>query len=204
MVVRIIKGGAKDHGYILEGNKHITMRELETLMLIAMGFDNSSAARKLGVSVNTVRNHIANISQKMGARSRAHAVMKAIENEMLRVETDKSLVGLGPDDYLVCFVCNRAFSFDEVKTINHEPLIINHVTYEGLVEQLCPYAGCGWSVGDSISWDKILEHYPGYPRTPVKDVVYEIDEAMKAEHPVEYGFMHEGEDISNREGEVKE
>lgn len=203
MVVTIVKGGAKDGGYIVEGNKHITMRELEALMLIAMGFDNSSAGKKLGVSVNTVRNHISNITKKMGAKSRANAVIKAIENKMLTVETNKSLVGLGPEDYLVCFICNKAFSYDEVKTIHHEPLVINHVTYEGLIEHLCPYEGCDWTVTDSLRWDKILEHYPGYPRTPVKNVAYEIAEVIKIASPVAYNYMYGTQDGSNIEDEGK-
>ena len=201
MVIRIVSGKAEDGGYIIEDKKHITMRELETLMLIAMGFDNSSAAKKLGVSVNTVRNHIYNITQKMGAKSRAHAVTKAIENGMITVEYDKSLVGWEPDDYFVCFLCNRAFRGEEVIEVHNEPMVINHVKYEGSIEYNCPYEGCGWGVGDSIRWDRILEYYPGYPKIPEKNVVYEIGEAMKVENPMAYDYMYGSKDKSNREDE---
>ncbi|MBQ0071999.1 MAG: helix-turn-helix transcriptional regulator [Spirochaetales bacterium] len=49
---------------------HITDREFEVIKLIRTGMTNKEIAYELGISVNTVNNHIANIFQKCGVRSR--------------------------------------------------------------------------------------------------------------------------------------
>lgn len=54
---------------ILEEHK-ITEREYSVIELICDGLTNKEIAAKLNISVNTVNNHVANIFEKMGARSR--------------------------------------------------------------------------------------------------------------------------------------
>lgn len=49
---------------------HITEREGEVIELIGKGLTNKEIAATLGLSVNTVNNHIANIFSKTGVRSR--------------------------------------------------------------------------------------------------------------------------------------
>ena len=49
---------------------HITDRELEVIRLIKAGYTNKEIAYELGISVNTVNNHIANIFGKTEVRSR--------------------------------------------------------------------------------------------------------------------------------------
>ena len=49
---------------------HITEREFEVIKLIRKGMTNKEIGYELGISVNTVNNHIANIFQKTGVRSR--------------------------------------------------------------------------------------------------------------------------------------
>src|SRR3954452_14533397 len=44
----------------------LTPRELEVLALIAEGLGNAAIAKRLAVSVNTVRNHVANLLAKLG------------------------------------------------------------------------------------------------------------------------------------------
>lgn len=51
----------------------LTMRELEVLDLIAKGFSNKRIAAALFLSIHTVKRHVANITSKLGARSRAEA-----------------------------------------------------------------------------------------------------------------------------------
>jgi len=49
---------------------HITKRESEILILIAVhGFSNREIADKCVISEKTVKNHLANIMEKMGTRS---------------------------------------------------------------------------------------------------------------------------------------
>ena len=49
---------------------HITEREFDVIKLIRKGMTNKEIGYELGISVNTVNNHIANIFQKTGVRSR--------------------------------------------------------------------------------------------------------------------------------------
>ena len=49
---------------------HITEREFDVIKLIRRGMTNKEIGYELGISVNTVNNHIANIFQKTGVRSR--------------------------------------------------------------------------------------------------------------------------------------
>jgi DNA-binding NarL/FixJ family response regulator len=55
----------------------LTPREREVLGLIADGLGNASIASRLGVSVNTVGNHISNIFGKLQVASRAEAIIRA-------------------------------------------------------------------------------------------------------------------------------
>lgn len=58
--------------------RQLTMRERKILSLIASGVSNKGIARKLGVSVNTVKFHLTAAFQKLGATTRAEAVTEAI------------------------------------------------------------------------------------------------------------------------------
>jgi DNA-binding NarL/FixJ family response regulator len=55
----------------------LTDRELEVLEVLAEGKDNAEIARRLGLSLKTVRNYVSNILVKLGARDRAAAVVEA-------------------------------------------------------------------------------------------------------------------------------
>lgn len=55
----------------------VSAREFETLELLATGLSNKEIARKLGVSPNTVKTHLARLYEKLGAARRTEAVDKA-------------------------------------------------------------------------------------------------------------------------------
>lgn len=55
----------------------LTGRELEVLRLIAQGLSNQQIADALTVVEGTVRSHVYNLCQKLGVRSRTHAVAQA-------------------------------------------------------------------------------------------------------------------------------
>ena len=57
----------------------LTDREHEVLRLIATGADNTTVARRLGVSGKTVRNHVSNLITKLQVSDRTAAVLKARE-----------------------------------------------------------------------------------------------------------------------------
>lgn len=55
----------------------ITKREYETLELLAEGLANKEIARKLGVSPNTVKTHLARLYEKLEVSRRTQAIRKA-------------------------------------------------------------------------------------------------------------------------------
>jgi DNA-binding NarL/FixJ family response regulator len=52
------------------GEYHITEREFSVIQLISKGLTNKEIASELGISANTVNNHVANIYGKTQVRSR--------------------------------------------------------------------------------------------------------------------------------------
>lgn len=65
------------------GPMALTEREREILGLISDGLTNAAIAEQLVVSVNTVRNHVANLLAKLGARSKLEALSIAIREGLL-------------------------------------------------------------------------------------------------------------------------
>lgn len=57
----------------------LTPREAEVLRHIAGGCTYEQAADRLGVSLHTVCSHVKNMYRKLGVRSGAAAVMRAVE-----------------------------------------------------------------------------------------------------------------------------
>ena len=57
----------------------LTDRETEVLTLVARGLANGQIAERLRISDKTVRNHVTNIFWKIGATSRAEAIVRARE-----------------------------------------------------------------------------------------------------------------------------
>jgi DNA-binding NarL/FixJ family response regulator len=62
---------------------HLTERELEILEIVARGRSNSEIADELVISVNTVRNHIRNILDKLQMHSRLEAAMYAVRQRLI-------------------------------------------------------------------------------------------------------------------------
>ncbi len=61
----------------------MTARELEVLKLTAQGLANKQVARALGLSDKTVRNHIANIYEKLGIHDRSQALLYAVRKGLI-------------------------------------------------------------------------------------------------------------------------
>lgn len=61
----------------------LTERETEVLKLIAQGMTNQELADKLFISMTTVKTHVGNILNKIGARDRVQAVIFAYENGLV-------------------------------------------------------------------------------------------------------------------------
>jgi len=61
----------------------LTSRERDVLELLAVGLDNREIARRLGITYGTVRTHVRNLLEKIGAHSRLGAVVRAAEDGLL-------------------------------------------------------------------------------------------------------------------------
>ncbi len=62
----------------------ISPRELDVLEQLAAGLSNKEIADKLHVSPHTVKTHVARLFEKLGARRRTEAILKARELGLLR------------------------------------------------------------------------------------------------------------------------
>jgi DNA-binding CsgD family transcriptional regulator len=62
-----------------EGQALLTPRELEVLAALAEGMTNKAIARRLDISLHTVKFHVESLFRKLGARTRTEAVVKAAE-----------------------------------------------------------------------------------------------------------------------------
>jgi DNA-binding CsgD family transcriptional regulator len=81
LIVRL--PGAADSGFGAvrepEGHALLTPRELEVLAALAEGMTNKAIARRLNISLHTVKFHVESVFRKLGARTRTEAVAKASE-----------------------------------------------------------------------------------------------------------------------------
>lgn len=66
------------------GGQTLTVREREIVSRLAGGASPASVAHALGISVHTVRRHIANLSAKLGLSGRAALARYAIQHGLLR------------------------------------------------------------------------------------------------------------------------
>ena len=80
-------GAETGFGAMRETDVHalLTPRELEVLAALAEGITNKAIARRLDISLHTVKFHVESLFRKLGARTRTEAVAKASERR--RYET---------------------------------------------------------------------------------------------------------------------
>jgi ATP/maltotriose-dependent transcriptional regulator MalT len=61
----------------------LSPREREALRLLAEGLSNKQMARRLNVSENTIKTHLANVYGKLGVNSRTQAIAQAVKFNLL-------------------------------------------------------------------------------------------------------------------------
>jgi DNA-binding CsgD family transcriptional regulator len=81
LVVRTMPPRDDGFGAMRESNGQalLTPRELEVLAALAEGLTNKAIARRLDISLHTVKFHVESLFRKLGARTRTEAVAKAAE-----------------------------------------------------------------------------------------------------------------------------
>ena len=62
---------------------NLTDRELEVLLLLADGLQNMNIAKKMDISISTVKFHKANIFEKLGVKTRSEALVIAAKNNLI-------------------------------------------------------------------------------------------------------------------------
>jgi two-component system NarL family response regulator len=63
----------------------LTGRETEVLNLVAQGLSNKEIASRLGTASGTIKMHVQNVLEKLGAADRTHAVTIALRRGILRL-----------------------------------------------------------------------------------------------------------------------
>lgn len=132
MVINIRPGTAKDGGFDIKNNMHLSRRELETLALIGSGLSDGEVAKKLSLRISTVRNHVWNLMQKLGATSRANAIVLAVQNGIFDIMPNRSLETYvpGSDRYVLCIMCGKAALTDDYEDVESQNVMVNHIGYE--------------------------------------------------------------------------
>jgi DNA-binding CsgD family transcriptional regulator len=79
----------KETGFIplheSDSSELLTPRELDVLGAIMDGLTNKLIARQLDISLHTVKFHVESVFRKLGVRTRAEAVAKALESTQFKV-----------------------------------------------------------------------------------------------------------------------
>lgn len=77
LLLRAATGDDDDHA--------LSKREIEVLQLFAQGSSTEAVARRLFISVKTVKNHLANIYEKLDATDRTQAVVEGLKLGIVRL-----------------------------------------------------------------------------------------------------------------------
>jgi DNA-binding NarL/FixJ family response regulator len=64
----------------------LSPREMEILQFITFGMSNKEIARRLGISHQTVKNHITSILHKLGVKDRTQAAVYTLRRGWVRLQ----------------------------------------------------------------------------------------------------------------------
>ncbi|MCJ9706564.1 response regulator transcription factor, partial [Bradyrhizobium sp. SHOUNA76] len=70
---------------VMPGDIALTQRELDVLALMAEGASNKMIARRLGISVHTVKFHVGSLLDKLDATGRTDAVAHAARRGVIEL-----------------------------------------------------------------------------------------------------------------------
>lgn len=75
--------------YLVDPNEHfvpLSPREMEILRFVTSGLSNKEIATKLGISQQTVKNHMTSILKKLNVQDRTQAAVTALRHGWVRIE----------------------------------------------------------------------------------------------------------------------
>ena len=81
---RLVEGFVAVSRQPVSASPSLTQREIELLQLVVDGLSNKAVAEKLSLSENTVKYHLKNILQKLGAQNRMEAAMYAVREGLAK------------------------------------------------------------------------------------------------------------------------
>ncbi len=70
----------------MQKKSFLTIREKEIFELLVQNLDTEEIADKLKISSKTVRNHISNVIQKLGLKSRSQAILELIRQKEIKIK----------------------------------------------------------------------------------------------------------------------
>ena len=73
----------------------ISARECEVLALVVDGCSNQEIAEELGITHNTVKNHLRSILAKLGVRNRTQAAAYAVSHGLVCLPADDGVAANG-------------------------------------------------------------------------------------------------------------
>ena len=66
-------------------SKPMTERQFQVFELLCLGLNNEEIAEKLGIKVQTVKNHLYKLTKNLGAKNHVQALMLAVQSGMIKV-----------------------------------------------------------------------------------------------------------------------
>ena len=82
MQYTLVEKDDRPHEY-QQNHEDLTPREIDVLKLIVLGYTNRQVGEELKISVRTVEAHRANLTDKIGTKSRVELVRYARENKLI-------------------------------------------------------------------------------------------------------------------------
>ena len=81
---------ARPRAAMVEARGHLTPRELEITSAVVSGFSNKEIAEKFVLSQDTVKHHLSNIFDKVGASNRLELALFAVHHRLLEEQDSAS------------------------------------------------------------------------------------------------------------------
>jgi DNA-binding NarL/FixJ family response regulator len=83
-------GSTRQFNDLIEPFQPLSSREMEVLGFVTKGMSNKEIASLLGISHQTVKNHVTSILQKLGVEDRTQAALYALRRGWVRLQTQDS------------------------------------------------------------------------------------------------------------------